>query len=380
MVKKKLSPPTWDEQNQRWKKVAYCNNMAKTFYSKKRGVTSAEKEIAYQINEWKEKVQSLSPCDGMAPMTKIKDVYPKYIEDLQERTSKGHWEPLSKRYNNYILPIIGNAQIIELKDSVLQKVINRAYKDHHLAAKTLQNIRADMTSLVKFCRMAELTAYAPKDISIPKGAGKKEKTILQPNEIKILLSVDTTLDHTKKVFERFIHAYRLQVLLALRPGEVGGLKKSDRNGDVVHIQRSINFYRETTSGKNENSNRYIALPKIARECWDKQAVLVDGDDLFPDYNSQTYRKRLKHYCISNGITPVSPYELRHTAFSIMQALPEGLVKAIGGHSASMNTFGVYGHRVEGNDQIISSMLDARYSDLLGDKQNQCQNNVNTKDE
>ena len=30
---KKLSPPTWDEQNQRWKKVAYCNNMSKTFYS-----------------------------------------------------------------------------------------------------------------------------------------------------------------------------------------------------------------------------------------------------------------------------------------------------------------------------------------------------------
>lgn len=45
MPKKKLSPPTWDEQNQRWKKVAYCNNMSKTFYSKRRGVTSAEKEI-----------------------------------------------------------------------------------------------------------------------------------------------------------------------------------------------------------------------------------------------------------------------------------------------------------------------------------------------
>lgn len=43
MPKKKLSPPTWDEQNQRWKKVAYCNNMSKTFYSKRRGVTSAEK-------------------------------------------------------------------------------------------------------------------------------------------------------------------------------------------------------------------------------------------------------------------------------------------------------------------------------------------------
>ena len=53
MAKKKLSPPTWDEQNQRWKKVAYCNNMSKTFYSKRRGVTSAEKEIRGVSNSHK---------------------------------------------------------------------------------------------------------------------------------------------------------------------------------------------------------------------------------------------------------------------------------------------------------------------------------------
>lgn len=60
MAKKKLSPPTWDEQNQRWKKVAYCNNMAKTFYSKKRGVISAEKEITTTINTWKEMMEGLT--------------------------------------------------------------------------------------------------------------------------------------------------------------------------------------------------------------------------------------------------------------------------------------------------------------------------------
>ena len=60
MPKKKLSPPTWDEQNQRWEKVAYCNNMSKTFYSKRRGVTSAEKEITAAINTWKEKLEGLT--------------------------------------------------------------------------------------------------------------------------------------------------------------------------------------------------------------------------------------------------------------------------------------------------------------------------------
>lgn len=73
MPKKKLSPPTWDEQNQRWKKVAYCNNMSKTFYSKRRGVTSAEKEITAAINSWKDKMEGLTGCGKLTPMSRVKE-------------------------------------------------------------------------------------------------------------------------------------------------------------------------------------------------------------------------------------------------------------------------------------------------------------------
>ena len=60
--------------------------------------------------------------------------------------------------------------------------------------------------------------------------------------------------------------------------------------------------------------------------------------------------------ISNGITVVVPYELRHTFVSIAKRLPEGLVKNIVGHSRDMDTFGVYGHAVAGDDDFTSEKL------------------------
>ena len=75
MPKKKLAPPIWDEKNHRWKKTAYCNSMSKTFYSTKKGATSAEREITVAINAWKEKMEGLTGSGHLTPMSKVKDVY-----------------------------------------------------------------------------------------------------------------------------------------------------------------------------------------------------------------------------------------------------------------------------------------------------------------
>lgn len=100
MPKKKLAPPTWDEKNSRWKKTAYCNGMSKTFYSNKRGATSAEREITAAINQWKDKMEGLTGAGHLTPMSRVKDVYPDFLADLQARTSQGHWEPMARRFKN----------------------------------------------------------------------------------------------------------------------------------------------------------------------------------------------------------------------------------------------------------------------------------------
>lgn len=375
MPKKKLAPPTWDEKNSRWKKTAYCNGMSKTFYSTKRGVTSAEREITAAINAWKDKMEGLTGAGHLTPMSRVKDVYPDFLADLQARTSQGHWKPLETRFKNWILPVIGIRSIIDLNDAVLQKVINHAFKDGGISKKGLMNIRADLSSFVKFCRKNQLTSYRPEDIDIPKSAERSQKSILQPDELKVLFSEDYVLMYGKPVFETYIYGYRLQVLHALRPGEIGGLRKSDRVGDVVHIQRSINTYGQETQGKNDNAVRSIVLSDLAKVCWDKQAALSDDDQMFPDFDGSKYRKHLISYCKQHHISQISPYELRHTSISIMQTLPEGLVKAVGGHSRSMDTFGVYGHEVQGDKTLTAQLLQERFTNLLSNSEIQGQNKV-----
>ena len=376
MTKKKLSPPTWDEQNQRWKKVAYCNNMSKTFYSKRRGATSAEKEITAAINAWKDKIEGLTGCGKLTPMSRVKDVYEDFKIDIEARTSKANWHTIEWRFEVWILPIIGNLSILDLNDGVLQKVINNAYKQGNLSHKTLINMRADLSAFSKFCRKNQLTSYRPEDIDIPRSAAKQEKKILQPNDLKVLFSVDTSIIKNQRVLEPYIYAFRLQVLHCLRPGEVGGLKKSDRVGDIVRIQRAINSEKEITKGKNNNAIRAFRLSGLGKECWDKQVALSDSEWLFPGFITDSYRKRLRSYCLSNNITVVTPYELRHTSFSVMQALPEGLVKAAGGHSKNMDTFGVYGHEIQGDMSLTAQLVQNRFDDLLGNPQKtmskQCQ--------
>lgn len=373
MPKKKLAPPMWDEKNQRWKKIAYYNKMSKTFYSKKKGAVSAEREITVAINQWKEKMEGLSGAGHLTPMSRVNDVYKDFKLDIEARTSKSNWRPMEARFEKWILPVIGNISIVDLNDGVVQKVINNAYTKGSLSKKSIKNIRGDLSAFAKFCRKNQLTNYRIEDVDIPKQAAKQPKKILQPEDLKILFSVDTTMRYNQRVFEEYIYAFRLQVLHNLRPGEVGGLKKSDRVGDTVHLQRSINVDGEITSGKNENAVRPFMLSDLGKECWDKQAALSDSEWLFPGYNEKRYYDRLKRYCQFNGITPVSPYELRHTAVSVSKCLPAGLVKAAAGHSENMDTFGIYGHEVQGDLALTAELLQKRFDDLLSDSEKQGRN-------
>lgn len=376
MSAKKLSPPVWDEKKNAWRKNGYCQGISKTFYSKKKGITSAEKDILAQIKVWKEKMEGLSGNEKILPISKIKAAYPDYKLDLQSRTSKSHWRPACQRFEKWVLPIIGNISLIDLNDGILQKVVNNAYVNGKLSKKTLRNLRGDLTSFAKFCRKNNATNYHPCDIDIPNGANTLRKKILQPEELKILFSVDTTMKYDNRILEPYVYAFRLQVLHNLRPGEVGGLKKSDRVGDVVHLQRSINIEKEVTNGKNENALRPFKLSNLGKECWDKAAALSDSEWLFPFWNERNYYYRLKRYCQFNGISPISPYELRHTAISVSSCLPAGLVKAAAGHSQNMDTFGIYGHEVQGDMDLTAQLLDDRFSDLLGTSQKQGKNRVN----
>lgn len=356
---KRTNTAVWMDKHQRWQIKVQKDGIRKTFYSSKPGRTG-QREANAKADAWLD--------EGVVNSNiKVKDVFALYLEDLKLRTSKGNWRPLDQRANKWILPVIGSLKLSALTDQKLQDVINRAFSEGELSKKSLCNLRADMTSLLKFCRKSKLTAYVPEDIIIPARATKTNKAILQPEELRILLTESlTTTKAGRCVEEPYINGYRLQVLTGLRPGELLGLRKSDRKGNVIHVQRSINIDGEVTSGKNENARRDVILGEEAQKVWDDQASRVSADELFPGISSQNYWAHLRMYCDRWGLTRVSPYGLRHTFVSIAKTLPEGLVKDLVGHSKQMDTFGVYGHALNNDNGRIQVAIDSRFLELLAD--------------
>ncbi|MEG2660927.1 MAG: site-specific integrase [Oscillospiraceae bacterium] len=222
-----------------------------------------------------------------------------------------------------------------------------------------------MTSFLKFCRHKKVTTLTSEEITIPAGAAKPQKQILQPADLAKLFNSCHTLFRGKEIDEPYIYAFRLEVLTGLRPGEIIGLRWSDIFNNKIHVQRSINTYGETTSGKNDNAIRTITLSSLAVQVLEHQKSCNDNaDTVFDISNTDNYWKRWKKYCKYNGIPCISPYELRHTFVSIAKVLPDGQVKSIVGHSKNMDTFGIYGHTVDGEDLQASLQIDAIFKTLL----------------
>lgn len=214
-VSKKLLPPRWDEKHQRWQKDYRFSGFRKNFYSKCKSEKTATKDIALQIENWKDSLDGLSMYGKMSPMSTVENIYHKgFKQDLEERTSQRNWRPAENRIEHHVLPFIGKMRIMDLNDGILQRVISKAYQAG-LSKKTIRSIKGDMTSLVKYCRKLKLTKYRPEDIDIPVSAPKSEKSILQPSDLQILFSVDTSRINGQIEIEPYVYGYRLQVLHGL---------------------------------------------------------------------------------------------------------------------------------------------------------------------
>ena len=86
--------------------------------------------------------------------------------------------------------------------------------------------------------------------------------------------------------------------------------------------------------------------------------------VFEIVTQENYRRRWEKYCSVNGIPHVTPYELRHTFVSMAKNLSEGRVKALVGHSKNMDTFGVYGHEVNGEMAETAKLLNSIFGELI----------------
>ena len=354
---KRTNTATWSDKYQRWQINVQQDGRRRSFYSSTPGRTG-QREANAKADAWLE--------NGIDPKgQRVSQLYELYQQERKDTASRAAYIQIESIGRVWILPALGNKKVGALTDGDIQRILDKAAAAGR-SKKTIQSINATMNSFLKWCRRNKFTAYRPDDVHVPSSARLKGKTVLQPADLTTLFTEDMTMDHGKPIKEEYIHAFRFQVLTGLRPGELRGLRLEDIDGDRVHITRSINIHGEVTRGKNENAVRSFALSSLAKEELAAQLEEYPSTTgfIFELPPTSTYYQHWKRFCKHHGMTSTSTYELRHTFVSVAKKLPAGEVKNLVGHSQNMDTFGIYGHALEGEDLITAGKINALFDRIL----------------
>ena len=206
-----------------------------------------------------------------------------------------------------------------------------------------------------------------EDLTISKSAPKGKKAILQLDDIiKLWKGKDAP----------YSNLFKFAVLTGLRPGELIGLRWADITGSRLSIKRSISCRGEITNGKNENAQRVLWLGKYEldvltaqRAALKKRGIISpwifpkhDGDHAMQCAVAHSWEVFRRKADITPGITP---YGWRHTFVSINNNMPEGLKRRRVGHAASMDTEGIYGQAIAGEDEQAAAYVEQRFDAIFG---------------
>ena len=364
MPKERTTEAAWSDKYKRWSIKVQRDGQRKAFYSSttgRRGKFEAERKA----DAWLADNCRQTPKDIL--FDELTDLYLAHI-----RVGNGHAN-LKKQtsvINAHLLPRWAGRKVSRLTNIDYQEAIDACVegREKPLSARTCGHVRTTITGLWHYARRARIPMEEPLGLTIPSGASKGERTILQPEDIRKLF--DPAMD---KYF--YVPAFRFVVITGMRRGEICGLKTSDLQGDQLTVRRAINSDDEITKGKNKNASRTMTLPQLALDAIAlhqqhmKQKGIIspwlfcntEGDR----NNPNTFYRRWLYFRDRHGLAAASLHELRHTMISICKEdMPLTLLKLVAGHSEAMNTLGQYGHEVNGERERAAAMIGDIYNEIL----------------
>ena len=355
----------WLESRGQWQIKVQRDGIRKTFTSTtpgRKGKLQAER----RADEWLKS----NMADGSIRFQKLWDGF---LDEIQKTTGTANYEKHDQMGRRWLLPKLKHKRVGAITRQDYQDCIN-AGAAAGLSKRSCENIRLSISAVYNYALNNSMEMANPRKLKIPTGAPVGERNILQPDDLKTLFSEDTITHYRREHKCFYIYAWRLIVLLGLRRGEACGLQRQDIEGKVLHIKRSINSKNEETRGKNENAQRYIVLGKRAASVLEDQADMLKATGIispwvFPDeYGDRSDPNRIYKqwltYRTQHGIKS-SIHEMRHTFVSVAKAdMPETLLKRVIGHSKSMDTFGTYGHDVDGELERAANIADGIFDNLL----------------
>lgn len=349
-----MNEPKWD--GQRWRIRVMQDGKTHSFSCKTPGA-KGRKEVTRLYHEW-------LYGEGSGDKT-VNRVAQEYLEDLKARRGADCEAYIqNERYIRlYIAPICGSKKICKMTQRDWQTLINEASgaNGKPLSHKTLMNLRGIISGIVKFGYQDYQCEPLRGNLYIPVGHARNEKAILQEADIQRLLEPSDKWYHPLFCF---------LAITGMRPGEALGLKVDDVLGSNVRIRRAVNARGKITEGKNENAKRIIPIGALARSILRKTIRRNEDHKLHTEWifcdlngnpgNQSTMRNQWNELKKERDL-PGTVYSLRHTFISMMKnVMPEQMIKDIVGHSVSMDTFGTYGHIIEGDSDKAAKIIDLKF--------------------
>lgn len=363
------SEAAWNDAKSYWQINVQKDGTRRSFYSSLKG-RKGKHEAEAKADDW-------LANGAHASDMKLADAWKIYITDLEKRSSKANYKSHECAGRLYIVPALGSMKLSKITAVDWRRCISDAAKNN-LSRRYLLNIRAAIMAFLTFAEDS-LWAFNPvqaKKITIPNSAApEKEKRILQPEDIRVLFSDDTyNYREGCRRTAHYIYLWRFIVVTGLRRGEAVGLKWEDVSDDTVTVRRSINEQNEETFGKNNNARRSFAMTEVARSVLDGQrdylkSIGVISPWVFPAEDGSradphSVYLHWRSYSTQHGFR-TTIHELRHTFVSLGKDLPLEMMKSVVGHSTSMDTYGIYGHDVDGESKRAAQIIDGVFSGILG---------------
>lgn len=356
-----MPSPIWVESKSQWVVRIQKDGIRRSFTSTTPG-NKGRKEVLKKLSEFE--------SFGDNTHLLVSAAYDRYLEEVEAKHGRRDTYRQIEGYGRlYIKPAIGKMQVKNVTLYDLQRIINTAKPKRHvetLSKKSLKNLRACLTGFMKYCVNNYYCDPLRGELYIPVGHPTVGKDILQPDEIR-------------KLFEPcdlwYYNAFLTMLLCGLRPGELLGLKRSDVQGRILLVNRAINGSNEITPGKNKNAHRAVPMPELAYRII--QDTIKRNDELrlntewvFCGYNGEAgnqcaLRRQWIKLKQEKGLSDrIKLYSLRHTFVSIVSAqtsISEGNLRQIIGHGKTMDTLGVYGHRVDNELENTATLIDLTFN-------------------
>lgn len=317
------------------------NGTAKSF------TAETAREAVRLANEWK--YLRNAPRKDMTVAAAI-DAYIASISDIRSPSTIAGYRKIKNNQFQCLMQI----RLSRLTQADVNVAVN-AEKKKGLSAKTIANAHGLLAAVLR--------VYYPELIlntRLPQQ--KKRPKVLQSSPSEIYAAVKGS-------------AIELPVLLAmclsLSMSEIRGLKKTDIQSGILHVQRSKVYVdrRQVVKDelKEENRDRYLAVPDFITELIDKVET-----DYITELSGSAINKRYTTLLRKAGLPHMTFHDLRHVNASVMHLLgvPDKYAMERGGWKTDHTMKSVYQNTFSAERQKFDAIIDSFFENVVS---NSCQN-------